>query len=175
MHFSQFYVFDYFRNEKHDISKNIHLIELIFWHKIPKSIFQKMVQWIFDILKIRPVRIFSPRAVGTQKLIFCVFAHKTISIENFKKTIGPFPADYQQKTCVKKSRKSNDPFSRYRVLRFLLTSAKKSENRCEKSHIFKNEKYFIIHITYKEHNAKNHMSIAIFVQKLVLKGGGVPP
>ena len=90
-----------FRDEKHNISKNINSIELIFLHKMPKGIFQWMVQWIFDILKIRPVRIFNPRAVGTQNLIFCVFAHKTISIKNFKKIFRPSPADYQQETYVK--------------------------------------------------------------------------
>ena len=50
--------------------------------------------------------------------------------------------------------------------------SKKRKNRCEKSIFTKNEKNFIIHIRHKEHDAKNHMSISILVQKLVLKGGG---
>ena len=59
-------------------------------------------------------------------------------------------------------------------VKILLMSAKKRENRCEKLIFTENENKFIIHIRYKEHDAKNHMSISILVQKLVLKEG-VPP
>ena len=57
---------------------------------------------------------------------------------------------------------------RYRVLKFLLTSAKKWPKTAEKSIFMKNGKKFIIHIGYEETDPTIKNFISIILEKVAL-------